>query len=126
MNIQTILIGLSFLIQPGDFEYRSELIDQKVIENRTSMGGIFYTYEIKNTGNFTLLPNTYKVEFRVDGKLVSFDRNTTMIKPGGKVTYKSQKTFYPTKKKQAVSYRLETIFIDSKTEAAIVSGESQF
>lgn len=126
MNIQTILIGLSFLIQTGDFEYRSELIDQKVIENRTSMGGIFYTYEIKNTGNFTLLPNTYKVEFRVDGKLVSFDKNTTMIKPGEKVIYKSQKTFYPTKKKLTINYKLETIFIDSKNETAIVSGESKF
>jgi len=126
MNILLFILGFFTYSYLGYFEIDSEKIDLKVIENRTAMGGIYFSYEIKNNGTSTLLPNTYQIEFRVDGKLVSFDKATSGIKTGQTITYTSQKTFYPSKKRASISYELVTKIKGQNPSEVILLGKSEF
>lgn len=126
MNILLLILGFFTYSHSGYFDNDSEKIDQKVIENRTSKGGIYYSFQIKNKGTGTLMPNTYEIEFRVDGKLVSFDKATSGIKPGQTITYKSQKTFYPSKKRPSIFYELVTKIKYKNPSEVILHGKSEF
>ncbi len=126
MAILVFILGLFTSFHSGYLESNSLKIDQRVTENRTAMGGIYFSYEIKNNGTTTLYPNTYEIEFRVDGKLVSFDRATSEIKPGQTITYKSQKTFYPSKRKNSISYELVTKYKSKNSSEVVLLGESEF
>lgn len=128
MALVIFIIGIFNFLNPAPayLENKVEIVEQKVTENRTSMGGIYYSYEIKNNGTSTLFPRTYEIEFRVDGKLVSFDKATSGIKPGQTITYKSQKTFYPSKKRSSISYELVTKIKYKNPSEVILFGKSEF
>ncbi|WP_162416690.1 hypothetical protein [Cyclobacterium roseum] len=48
-----------------------------------------FRYAIKNTGSTTAPAESYRVFFKVNGKMMSFDTKTNAIKPGQTIVYTS-------------------------------------
>jgi plastocyanin/YHS domain-containing protein len=95
-----------------------------VTEKRTEYDGIYYHYEIKNTGNTIIPANSYSVFLKVNGKTISFDKATSELKPGQTLKYKSEKTFYK-KDHDVLNYALEIKMDDSNLENNILKGQSK-
>jgi hypothetical protein len=96
----------------------------KVIEKRTEFNGIYYHYEIKNTGNTVIPAKSYKVFFTINGTTVGFDKSTSELKPGQTLKYESGKTFYG-KDDELLNYSLEVQFKDSNLKNNILKGQSK-
>ena len=104
---------------------KSDMEAYRVIEHRTSMDGIYYFYEIINSGETTIDGGSYEVFFKVNGRKVSFDKATSEIKPGETIRYRSQKTFYQKGDKKLV-YSLEIKYNDSDLSNKSLTGQSSF
>lgn len=46
-----------------------------------------FRYAVKNTGSATAPPESYRVFFKVNGKMMSFDTKTDAIQPGQTIVY---------------------------------------
>lgn len=124
--ITILLLGMTFFFNDSKLEPNTnDLAAFDVVEKRTEYNGIYYSYAIKNTGNTTIPRNSYKVFFKVDGKIVSFDKDTSDIKPGQIIVYESQKTFYQ-KNKDTLTYSLEISYTDANLENNVLQGRSMF
>lgn len=123
LSLAILGTGLFFgsLNEPKTFDIAAH----RVIENRTSMGGIYYSYEVKNSGETTIAGGNYTVFFKVNGKKVSFDKATSDIQPGEIIRYRSQKTFYQ-KGDQKLDYSLEITYDDSDLSNNTLLGQSAF
>lgn len=119
------LLGTSLFFGSLNETKKSDIEAHRVIENRTSMNGIYYSYEIKNSGETTISGGRYKVFLKVNGKKVSFDRATSDIKPGEIIRYRSQKTFYQ-KGDNKLDYSLEITYDDSDLSNNTLIGQSAF
>jgi len=95
-----------------------------VTEKRTEYNGIYYHYEIKNTGNSIIPAKSYKVFLKVNGQTISFDKATSELKPGQVLKYESQKTFYK-KDNEFLNYSLEIKMKDSNMENNTLKGQSK-
>ena len=127
MNLfATIFIGITLsILNDGPESKSTDLEAFRVVEKRTEFNGIYYSYEIKNVGETSIPANSYQVFFKVDGKVVSFDKGTSEIQPGQVISYESQKVFYK-KKKDALDYSLEIKFQDADLDNNILEGQSHF
>ena len=124
-SLTLLLIGINLLFNNSIVEPKTTDIKAlKVIENRTEYNGIYYHYEIKNTGNTTIPAKSYKVFFKVNGETISFDKSTSELKPGQTVKYESQKTYYM-KDYKSLDYALEIKLKDSNLENNILKGKSK-
>ena len=127
-SIVLLLIGLNlfsnnFNIDPITIDIKA----LKVTEKRTEYNGIYYHYEIKNTGNTIIPAKSYKVFLKVpvlNGKTISFDKATSELKPGQTLKYESQKTFYK-KDNKFLNYSLEIKMNDSNIENNKLKGQSK-
>jgi hypothetical protein len=119
------ILGISLSFASFNEAKNSDLEAFRVIEKRTSMNGIYYAYEIKNSGETMILGGSYKLFFRVNGKKISFDKATLDIKPGQTIKYQSQKTFYQ-KNDKNLNYSLEIEYNDSDIANNILTGQSLF
>lgn len=122
----TIFIGITLsILNDGPESKKTDLEAFRVVEKRTLFNGIYYSYEIKNVGETSIPANSYKVFFKVDGKVVSFDKATSEIQPGQVISYESQKVFYK-KKKFGIDYSLEIKFKDANLDNNSLEGQSQY
>ena len=122
----TIFIGITLSILNDRPESKSTDLEAfRVVEKRTLFNGIYYSYEIKNVGETSIPANSYKVFFKVDGKVVSFDKATSEIQPGQVISYESQKVFYK-KNKDGFDYSLEIKFKDADLGNNSLAGQSHF
>ncbi|EKB51224.1 hypothetical protein [Cecembia lonarensis] len=122
----TIFIGITLsILNDGSESKKTDLEAFRVVEKRTLFNGIYYSYEIKNVGETSIPANSYKVFFKVDGKVVSFDKATPEIQPGQVISYESQKVFYK-KKKDTLDYSLEIKFHDADLGNNSLEGQSHF
>ena len=119
------VLGTALLFGNFNDVKKSDLEAYRVTENRTSMNGIYYSYEIKNIGEKVISGGSYKLFFKVNGKKVSFDKATSDILPGQTIRYTSKKTFYQ-KGDMDLNYSLEIKFEDSAKENNILTGQSVF
>lgn len=119
------VLGISLSLASFDEAKNSDLEALRVIEKRTSMNGIYYDYEIKNSGETVIPGGSYKLFFKVNGKKISFDKATSDIKPGQTIKYRSQKTFYQ-KNDENLNYSLEIQYNDSDMANNILAGQSKF
>ena len=121
----SILIGSHFLFNNAIVEPKiTDIKAMKVIEKRTEYNGIYYHYEIKNTGNTVIPAKSYQVFFTINGKTISFDKSTSELKPGQTLKYESEKTFYR-KDDELLKYSLEVQFKDSNLKNNILKGQSK-
>ncbi len=124
-SILLILIGINFFFKNSAIDPKTTDIKAlSVTEKRTEYNGIYYHYEIKNTGNTIIPAKSYKVFLKVNGQTISFDKATSELKPGQVLKYESQKTFYK-KDNEFLNYSLEIKMKDSNTENNILKGQSK-
>ena len=124
-SLTLLLIGINLFFNNSVVETKTKDIKaMKVIEKRTEYNGIYYHYEIKNNGNTIIPAKSYKVFLKVNGKIVSFDKSTSELKPGQTLKYESQKTFYK-KDYELLNYSLEIKFKDSNLENNKLKGQSK-
>jgi hypothetical protein len=124
-SIALLLIGLNLFFNNSDIEPKTTDIKAlTVTEKRTEYNGIYYHYEIKNTGNTIIPAKSYKVCLKVNGKTISFDKATSELKPGQTLKYESQKTFYK-KDNEFLNYSLEIKMNDSNMANNILKGQSK-
>lgn len=111
-SLSTILIVFSSLfINPT--EEISDLKAHRVIQKFTKEGGVYFLYEIKNTGNATVDARAYQVKLKVNGKKISFDKSPLSVPAGETIQYKSSYTFY---NENQFDYSLEIKIKDENTE----------
>ncbi len=123
-TIILVILGMSsFIIKPSNLTRDLEALN--VIENKTEYNGVYYYYEIKNSGDIVIPAGSYTVYFSVNGKKISFDKATSEIQPGQVIRYKSTRTFYWSEKLTTLNYSLEIIYNDSNIENNILTGKSQ-
>ena len=124
-SLTFLLIGINLLFNNSVIAPKiTDIKAMKVIEKRTEYDGIYYHYEIKNTGNTIIPAKSYKVFLKVNGKIISFDKSTSELKPGETLKYESQKTFYK-KDYELLNYSLEIKFKDSNLENNTLKGQSK-
>lgn len=124
--IATFLIGMTLsILNDGSESKTTDLEAFRVEEKRTLFNGIYFSYEIKNVGETSIPAKSYKVFFKVDGKVVSFDKATSEIQPGQVISYDSTKVFYK-KKKDGLDYSLEIEFQDVDLENNSLEGRSRY
>ncbi|MEQ8547504.1 MAG: hypothetical protein RIC03_06320 [Cyclobacteriaceae bacterium] len=124
-SIALLLIGLNTYFNNSVIEPKTTDIEAlTVTEKRTEDHGIYYHYEIKNTGNTIIPAKSYKVFLKVNGKTISLDRATSELKPGQIMKYESQKTFYK-KDDEFLNYSLEIKINDSNEENNVLKGQSK-
>ena len=124
-SLTLLLIGINLLFNNSVVEPKiTDIKAMKVIEKRTEYNGIYYHYEIKNTGNTIIPAKSYKVFLKINGKTISFDKSTSELKPGQTLKYESQKTFYK-KDFEYLNYSLEIKFKDSNLENNKLKGQSK-
>ncbi|WP_051287105.1 hypothetical protein [Algoriphagus mannitolivorans] len=119
------LLGLGLLAGTNKETPRTDIKALEVKEYRTSMNGVYYSYKITNSGTTTIAADSYKLDFKVNGKVISFDRDTQELKPGQSVLYKSQKTTYP-KKGKDLTYVLDIKFDDDDLSNNQLKGITAF
>ena len=124
-SLTFLLIGINLLFNNSVIAPKiTDIKAMKVIEKRTEYDGIYYHYEIKNTGNTIIPAKSYKVFLKVNGKIISSDKSTSELKPGETLKYESQKTFYK-KDYELLNYSLEIKFKDSNLENNKLKGQSK-
>lgn len=124
--ISIFLIGVTLSILNDGLELKTTDLEAfRVVEKRTLFNGIYYSYEIKNVGETSIPANSYKVFFKVDGKVVSFDKATSEIQSGQVIRYESSKVIYK-KKKDVLDYSLEIRFKDANLDNNILEGQSEY
>ena len=124
-TLTLLLIGINLFLYNSIIEPKvSDIKALKVIEKRTEYNGIYYHYEIKNTGNTVIPAKSYQVFFTINGKTISFDKSTSELKPGQTLKYESEKTFYR-KDDELLKYSLEVQFKDSNLKNNILKGQSK-
>lgn len=124
-SIAILLIGLNLLFNNTVIEPKNTDIKAlTVTEKRTEHNGVYYQYEIKNTGNTIIPAKSYKVFLKVNGKTISFDKATCELKPGQIIKYESQKIFYK-KDNEFLNHSLEIKMKDSNIENNILKGLSK-
>ena len=120
-----ILVGVQLLFNNPIVDPKiTDIQAIKVIEKRTEYNGIYYHYEIKNTGNTIIPAKSYQVFFKINGTPVSFDRSTSELKPGQTLKYESGKIFYR-KDDELLNYSLEVQFKDSNLKNNRLKGQSK-
>lgn len=119
------LFGLSLLAGSLSKTPKTDIEATSVLDQRTSMNGVYYNYSITNTGNTTIPADSYSLHLKVNGKTVSFDKDTQELKPGQSILYKSKKTTYQ-KRDENLDYALEIDFKDDDTSNNVLTGTTIF
>ncbi len=127
MKVFSILIVWSLFNFTNDYssDSKTDLQAVSVLEKRTELNGIYYRYEIKNVGNTSIAARSYKINFKVNGKTISFDKATEALAPGQSMVYLTQKTLYK-KSDDPLHYSLEIQFEDADIDNNKIQGVSVF
>ena len=78
----------------------------EVVCHTTDTGDRYFSYLITNVGNETAPAGSYQVYFKVNGKMISFERVTGVLEAGKSILYTSEHKFDPNQKKQVLKYKL--------------------
>lgn len=94
-------------IQPPSSQAISyDLEATEVVCHTTDTGDRYFSYLVTNVGSETAPAGSYQVYFKVNGKLISFERNTTSLEAGKSILYTSEQKFDPKQKKRVLKYNL--------------------
>lgn len=95
----------------------------EVVCHTTDTGDRYFSYLVTNIGSETAPAGSYQVYFKVNGKLISFERNTTPLEAGKSILYTSEQKFDPNQKKKVLKYNLKINTKDSNIDNNKRSGE---
>lgn len=118
-------LGLGFFIHSLTQPPNTDIEATFVKDQRTSMNGVHYSYKITNIGETMIEADSYELVLRVNGKKISFDKDTRQLKPGQSIVYKTGKTIYQ-KKNENLDYVLEIDFQDDNPANNTIQGTTVF
>lgn len=95
----------------------------EVVCHTTDSGDRYFSYLVTNVGSETAPAGSYQVYFKVNGKLISFERNTTSLEAGKSILYTSEQKFDPNQKRRVLKYNLIINTKDSNKDNNKRSGE---
>lgn len=95
----------------------------EVVCHTTDSGDRYFSYLVTNVGSETAPAGSYQVYFKVNGKLISFERNTTSLEVGKSILYTSEQKFDPNQKKKVLKYNLKINTKDFNKDNNKRSGE---
>ncbi len=78
----------------------------EVVCHTTDNGDRYFSYLVTNVGSETAPAGSYQVYFKVNGKMISFERDTTPLEAGKSILYTSEQKFDPNQKKKVLKYNL--------------------
>nr|MBI1228671.1 hypothetical protein [Cytophagales bacterium] len=112
MRLSYLLVSMLLVFSLTMYDVRSmgmvtpDLEASEVICHTTDTGERYFSYLVRNVGNETAPAGSYQVFFKVNGKLISFERTTDTLQPGKSILYTSEHKFYPNQKKRVLKYNL--------------------
>jgi hypothetical protein len=95
----------------------------EVVCHVTDNGDRYFSYLVTNVGSETAPAGSYQVYFKVNGKMISFERDTTPLEAGRSILYTSEQKFDPNQKKRVLKYNLIINTKDFNKENNKRSGE---
>ncbi|HSI75619.1 MAG TPA: hypothetical protein VK957_06985 [Lunatimonas sp.] len=95
----------------------------EVVCHTTDSGDRYFSYLVTNVGSETAPSGSYQVYFKVNGKMISFERVTGPLEPGKSILYTSEHKFDPNQKKKVLKYNLIINTKDFNKENNRKSGE---
>lgn len=95
----------------------------EVVCHTTDTGDKYFSYLVTNVGSETAPAGSYQVYFKVNGKMISFERVTGPLEPGKSILYTSEHKFDPNQKKRVLKYNLIINTKDSNKDNNKNSGE---
>jgi len=114
---------LLFILTAGVVHAQSDNnIVGEVMVHVTEKGGKHFSYVIENTGEEIIEGGTYRIYLKVNKKDISFDRNTSDLKPGKAIRYESNRVFYKSPKEDELQYSLELTQKKSKKRKTLKEG----
>lgn len=100
-----------------------DLEASEVICHTTDTGERYFSYLVRNVGSETAPAGSYQVFFKVNGKLISFERTTDALQPGKSILYTSENKFDPNQKKRVLKYNLIINTKDADMDNNKMTGE---
>jgi len=100
-----------------------DLEASEVVCHTTDTGERYFSYLVRNVGNETAPAGSYQVFFKVNGKLISFERATDALQPGKSILYTSEDKFDPNQKKRVLKYSLIINTKDADKDNNKMTGE---
>jgi len=95
----------------------------EVVCHTTDTGDRYFSYLVTNVGSETAPAGSYQVYFKVNGKMISFERVTGPLEAGKSIMYTSEHKFDPNQKKRVLKYNLIINTKDSNKENNRRKGE---
>jgi hypothetical protein len=103
-------IVIVFLLSvPAGWAQESPLFDLEAAEvylEEEKEGSRLFRYAIKNVGTVTAPAESYRVFFKVNGKMMSFDTKTDAIEPGKTIVYTAPEKIPARQPGKKLKYRL--------------------
>lgn len=122
--IVSVWISLISAFQPAVSQVVSyDLEATEVVCHTTDTGDRYFSYLITNVGSEAAPAGSYQVFFKVNGKMISFERVTEPLEAGKSFLYTSDHKFDPNQKKRVLKYNLIIITKDSNKRNNRKSGE---
>ena len=108
MNLSTLIFSIlitlfsTLISQTASYDLEAT----EVVCHTTDTGNRYFSYLVTNVGSETAPAGSYQVYFKVNGKLISFERNTTSLEAGKSILYTSEQKFDPNQKRSVLKYNL--------------------
>ncbi|WP_158856166.1 hypothetical protein [Lunatibacter salilacus] len=100
-----------------------DLEASEVVCHTTDTGDRYFSYLVTNVGSETAPAGSYQVYFKVNGKMISFERVTGPLEAAKSILYTSEHKFDPNQKKRVLKYNLIINTKDSNKDNNRKSGE---
>lgn len=128
MNLAYLIVSawISFPSAPQPLVPQAVSYDLEAAEvlcHTTDTGDRYFSYLITNVGSEAAPAGSYEVYFKVNGKLISFERVTGALEPGRSFLYTSGHKFDPNQKKRVLNYNLKIRIKDSNKDNNTRSGK---
>lgn len=120
MKTLSILIALFSLTAFNHPENTKDLAVDNVQQKFTSKGGVYFIYSIKNEGHQAVEGIEYKVKFKLNGKIISFDKSPRTLEPGEKLEFQTSYVEY--ENTDGLNYALEIKVKDENQDNNTLKG----
>lgn len=94
MKISLFIIAFFTLTAFNPAPKTKDLSVGEVQQKFTEKGGVYFVYSIKNEGEETIEGIEYRIQFKLNGKTISFDKSPRTLKPGEKIEYTTSHVEY--------------------------------
>ncbi len=108
-NMFLRILGVFLLASPAFWGQEAPLFDLEAAEvylEAEKEGSRIFRFSVKNAGTVTAPAESYRVFFKVNGKMMSFDTKTDAIEPGQTIVYTAPEKIPARQPGKKLKYRL--------------------